>query len=201
MATKENMTEKEVAEKKPEKIEEIKETKIAVEEFGQELDVFEARREREENGETIQREGQETIFPTPVNVQRHRSAGKDGKQYDNYAVGCSFATGRKNEKGEDEHLNIQFNVYPLANREALYKALYLAFGDSNKCPLEIIRTIRQRTDQRTGQTTETTTYSMRVSGHNPVFGEFVCGLRTNSEGDRALFNLLISVLKNKGFVK
>lgn len=152
----------------------------------------------QEEERTSQREGLETVYRVPVNVQRSvRYGEKDGKAYSNYAVAKRFPTGRKNERGEDDYLEITFNLYPVANREALYKTLLLIFGDEKKRQLEIVRTERSRTDSK-GKTVTTVTYTPRLSAQDPLLGELLAPLRTVGEGDRAQFDTLVRLMKHDG---
>ena len=154
------------------------------------VDPFEAERAREESGE--EREGNTVIFKTPFQVVKHTTRSKtDGKEYSNYRVAW-----KRPLFGKD--VLYELNLIPSDKRKVLYQMLEAMFGTGNKLPLDISKTVSTTTTN--GKTTTRTTYSPRVSVVDEKGVEIVCPLRSAGAADRAVFDVLLALLKDKGII-
>lgn len=154
---------------------------------------------REETDLEVRSEGAEELFLVPVDLQRD-SVTRNGVEYDNFAVGCSFTTGKVDKDGNPVYLDVDFKVIPVETRTpVLYNLLKLIFGESKEKQLTIVKTIRNVTQN--GQSKEIPSYSMRIVEPDSAIGEIFCDMRPQGTGDRVMFNILVNALKSKGYVK
>lgn len=148
-------------------------------------------------GETdTQKEGVETVYTVPIDLQRSRFV-RNGMEYDNFAVGCSFPTDKKSPDGQPQFLDVDFKVVPVETKTpVLYNLLKLIYGDESSKKLSIVKTTRTGSDGK-----PTSTYSMRVIEKDGAIGDIFCDMRPQSTGDRVMFNVLVSALKQRGYIK
>ena len=154
------------------------------------VDPFEFEKSREESGEV--RSENVRIFKTSIQVVKHTARSQtDGNEYSNYKVAW-----KRSIFGKD--VVFELNLTPSEKRKVLYQMLEAMFGNGNKLPLDIVKTVSSRTNN--GKTTTTTTYSPRVSVVDDKGVEIVCPLRPAGTADKAVFEVLLSLLKDKGVV-
>ena len=159
----------------------------------EQFDAFEWQRERDENGLGSLLEGSETVYQVPLKMQRYASPSTtDGKLY--YRYGVAFKTKRG---GED--VPMKFYVVPPQATSEMYNLAAFVFGDEDKKPLEIVRTVSSST--RNGRVTESVRYSMRVSSPDDFGSTISCNFNPQSAGDRAMFQNLVNVLKAREIIK
>ena len=163
--------------------------KVEIEQF----DAFEWQRGRDESGLGSSLEGSETVYQVPLKMQRYAGAPtSDGKIY--YRYGVAFKTKRG---GED--VPMKFYVVPPQATSEMYNLASFVFGNEEKKPLEIVRTVSSST--RNGKTTESVKYGMRISAADDFGSTISCNFQPQSAGDRAMFQNLVNVLKAREIIK
>ena len=128
----------------------------------------------------------ETIFKPKMKVFRKTVvSAKDGKQYDNYAIGLVTRA-----KGTDLELNV--NLAPNPRNGAGFALLSMIFGDDNIHDLEIVKTVTTYDGEKT------TRYSLQVTAEDDSGAKISCPLTPVVSSGRVVVNNIISVLKNRG---
>ena len=159
----------------------------------EQFDAFEWQRERDESGFGGTSEGIETVYSVPLGMQRYAGVpSADGKTYDRYGV--AFKTKRG---GVD--IPMKFYVVPPQQTSEMYNLARFAFGDAEKKPLEIVKTVSVQT--RNNRSVENIRYGMRVSTVDDYGSTISCNFNPQSAGDRAMFQNLINVLKARNIIK
>ena len=177
---------------KKENAAEVADTAAEKVEFEQ-FDAFEWQRERDENGLGGTSDGPETVYPVPLKMQRYAGMpAADGKVY--YRYGVAFLT-----KCRGVDVPMKFYVVPPQATSEMYNLALLAFGNEEKKPLEIVKTISYQT--RNNKTIENVRYGMRVSTTDDYGSTISCNFNPQSAGDRAMFQNLINVLKARDIIK
>lgn len=154
------------------------------------VDPFEFEKAREESGE--ERSENVRVFKTSIQLVKHTTVSKtDGNEYSNYKVAW-----KRPLFGKD--VLYELNLIPSEKRKVLYQMLEAMFGNGNKLPLDIVKMVTTRTNN--GKAVTSTTYSTRVSVVDEKGVEIICPLRPAGTADRAVFEVLLALLKDKGVV-
>ena len=151
------------------------------------VDPFERNKAAEESG--IERSANVTVFKTNIPVVKRVTTSKtDGKEYANYRVAWQRPLyGKK--------VLYELNLIPSEKRKVLYDILDAMYADKDRLNLEIIKTISTNTDNE-----KVTRYTMRLSVIDEGNVEINCPMRPAGTADRAVFEVLLSLLKDKGVI-
>lgn len=132
---------------------------------------------------------QETVYPTPVMLNREARKGRNGNIYYDYFAGV---TGVLNGK------NVLHKVrFKLADeyREA-YDSVNLLFGDKVKIPLSIVRT--EMKDRDTGA--KRVSYRIQISAIEEDGTNYAMRMQPYDGNARLEFEVLLSKLRAKGMI-
>lgn len=150
------------------------------------VDPFERQKAAEESG--VERESNVTVYKTNIPVKKYTSQSRtDGKMYSNYKVAWKRPLYGK-------VVTYELNLIPAEKRKVLYDMLEAMFGEGDRLDLQILKT------ESVIDNVKNTRYSMRVAVVDEAGVEIVCPLRAAGAGDRAIFEVLLSLLKEKGVV-
>ena len=142
----------------------------------------------DENTTPVQRDESETIYHPRLEVFKRSKPTKNGKVIDVYAIGMIVTMGGKD-------LELRVDLAPSAGGKAGYDMLAMIFGDLNRYPLEIVRTVTTFNDEKI------TRYTLQVTGSDDSGASISCPLVPAFSGGRVVINNIISVLRSRGEVK
>lgn len=151
------------------------------------VDPFERNKAAEESG--IEKTTNTTIFKTNIPVVKYTTTSKtDGKVYSNYRVAWKRPLNGK-------MVVYELNLIPSEKRKVLYDILEAMYADKDRLNLEIVKTVTTNNDNE-----KVTRFTMRLSVVDEGNVEINCPLRAAGAADRAVFEVLLSLLKDKGVI-
>ena len=151
------------------------------------VDPFERNKAAEEAG--IEKTTNTTIFKTNIPVVKYTTTSKtDGKLYSNYRVAWQRPLNGK-------MVRYELNLIPSEKRKVLYDILDAMYADKDRLNLEVVKTVTTNTDNE-----KVTRFTMRLSVVDEGNVEINCPLRAAGASDRAVFEVLLSILKDKGVI-
>ena len=161
--------------------------------FSREFDVFESRRNRDENLE-FHSEDDAVVFKTNRLVQRI----KGGSSEDGQRIYYNYATGYRNViNGKEVALSIP--LVPVEKRAEMFDLLDAIFGEAESVTLYILRTSRTNTVNGFSRTVYTYTPQVRATDEDGV--EFFCSLSPSGRAAITSFSNLINKLKSKKIIE
>lgn len=136
------------------------------------------------------------VFPTRVPLFRYLSKSvKTGTVYNNIRTAWKH-TVKRDGKEEQMECEINFIVrsYGKFGKKSLYDIVNVIYGDKDS----VLLYIQRRESERNGKKNVTWTPLISFTDDNDV--TYTCQLSPSTDGDNAMWNLLLSILNKNGVI-